>query len=90
MVTFDWHDFLQWWSSELLASSNAAMLMPPEVIRAGWLGYPGATETQIAQAEARLETMLPPSYRAFLQVSNGWRLGNQIVDKRHQPRPVSG
>jgi len=45
----------------------------PEVIASGWLGYPGATEDQIAGLEARLGRSLPPSYRAFLKVSNGFR-----------------
>jgi hypothetical protein len=44
-----------------------------EVIESGWLGYPGATEAQLVAAEQRLGQRLPPSYREFLQVANGWR-----------------
>ena len=47
--------------------------LPPEVIETRWLGFPGATEEQIVAAEARLGVMLPPSYREFLTVTNGWR-----------------
>ncbi|ESA34182.1 cell wall assembly cell proliferation coordinating knr4 [Leptolyngbya sp. Heron Island J] len=47
--------------------------LPTEVIESGWLGYPGATEELIVQTEVRLQTTLPPSYRNFLKVSNGWR-----------------
>jgi hypothetical protein len=47
--------------------------LPQEVIESGWLGYPGAHENQLARAEARLGAMLPPSYREFLKVTNGWR-----------------
>ncbi|MGZ3716189.1 MAG: LuxR C-terminal-related transcriptional regulator, partial [Ktedonobacterales bacterium] len=47
--------------------------LPPEVIASGWLGSPGATETELQQLEERLGTCLPPSYRQFLQFTNGWR-----------------
>ncbi|MBM0743426.1 SMI1/KNR4 family protein [Phormidium sp. CLA17] len=43
------------------------------MVKSGWLGYPAASEAQIAEAETRLNTRFPPSYRAFLAVSNGWR-----------------
>ncbi|MGH9844921.1 MAG: SMI1/KNR4 family protein, partial [Blastocatellia bacterium] len=39
----------------------------------GWLGNPGATENQIVSLESRLGKKLPPSYRAFLKTSNGFR-----------------
>ena len=74
MNTFDWHDFLRRWSQEILASmEDRVNQLPPDVITSGWLGYPGATEELIVQAEVRLQTTLPPSYRDFLKVSNGWR-----------------
>ncbi|WP_198525107.1 SMI1/KNR4 family protein [Kamptonema formosum] len=44
-----------------------------EVRESGYLGYPEATEEQIASAEARLGVILPPSYREFLKASNGLR-----------------
>jgi hypothetical protein len=37
-----------------------------------WLGYPGATESQIVAAETRLGKIFPPDYRQFLALSNGW------------------
>ena len=37
------------------------------------MGYSGATEDQISRVENRLEVTLPPSYREFLKVTNGWR-----------------
>ncbi|MEV4063678.1 SMI1/KNR4 family protein [Nonomuraea dietziae] len=40
--------------------------------RATWLGATGASEAEIAGHEERLGTRLPPSYREFLQVTNGW------------------
>lgn len=36
------------------------------------LGYPPATGSEIAEAEARLGLLLPESYKNFLRVSNGW------------------
>ncbi|PSB24196.1 SMI1/KNR4 family protein [Stenomitos frigidus] len=74
MSSFDWERFLKRWSQEIIgAIGDAPTFLPPEVLKSGWLGYPGATEKQIAHTEARLGATLPPSYRAFLKVSNGWR-----------------
>lgn len=76
MGAFDWDGFLRQWSQAILASMDGAdhQLLPPEVIESGWLGYPGASEADLQRTETRLGVRLPPSYRAFLQVSNGWRL----------------
>jgi hypothetical protein len=73
MPAFPWNDLLARWSQEIIDSGEYASEFPPEAIESGWLGVPGATEDEIAAAEARLGTTLPPSYRAFLRVSNGWR-----------------
>jgi SMI1 / KNR4 family (SUKH-1) len=53
----------------------------PKVIESGWLGYPGATEDQIAGLEARLGKSLPPSYRDFLKVSNGFRQPGMMTER---------
>jgi hypothetical protein len=37
----------------------------------------GASEQQLFAAENRLKVKLPPSYRAFLSASNGWRLPSE-------------
>lgn len=74
-----WRDLLVEWNPEILATPELRDLLPPEVIATGWLGYPGATEEQIAQAEARLGVRLPPSYREFLMVSNGWRVLTRFI-----------
>jgi SMI1 / KNR4 family (SUKH-1) len=75
-----WETLLQQWSKEVLASEYAANL-PPEVISSGWLGFPGASEAEIQAAESRLKTRLPPSYREFLKVSNGWRITTPFIDR---------
>lgn len=71
--TFDWYKFLGQWSQEFIANSRHADQLPESVRESGWLGFPGATEDQIAQVESRLNVTLPFSYREFLKASNGWR-----------------
>jgi hypothetical protein len=78
----DWRALLTRWSAELIAAGEAeGEPFPPEVAAAGWLGYPGATEAQLAAAEARLGARLPPSYRRFLAVTNGWRHTGTFIDR---------
>ena len=55
-----------------LAGSGISETVPEHKIAAGWLGEPGATETEITSAEQRLGVQLPPSYRAFLAETNGF------------------
>jgi len=81
MSEFDWRNLLTQWSAKILQSGMFDQELPPDVIASGWLGYPGATAAQIAQAEARLGQQLPPSYRAFLLVSNGWRITGSFIDR---------
>ena len=72
-MKFDWEELLVRWNKELLEDEQIRAHLPLEVLDSAWLGYPGATDTQIAHAEARLGTTLPPSYRDFLKFTNGWR-----------------
>jgi SMI1 / KNR4 family (SUKH-1) len=51
----------------------------PETRASGWLGYPAAAEDQIRRLETRLGKTLPPSYRAFLKASNGFRQPQMLV-----------
>jgi SMI1/KNR4 family protein SUKH-1 len=71
-MAFDWRPFLETWSRELI-EARAYPDLPAEVVESGWLGFPPATDEQLALLETRLGVMLPPSYREFLKVSNGWR-----------------
>jgi len=50
---------------------NGAVLSSDKVT-AGWLGEPGAAESEITAAEQRLGVELPPSYSDFLADSNGF------------------
>ncbi|MFJ1939065.1 SMI1/KNR4 family protein [Kitasatospora sp. NPDC088160] len=75
--TFDWRSFLTRWSEEWADAYDA----PDELRsaedegawRARWLGFETASAERIAAAEKRLGCQLPPSYRAFLSVTDGWR-----------------
>src|SRR6266403_1691442 len=44
-----------------------------------WPGSPAASEEEFLAAETRLKVKLPPSYRAFLGASNGWRNASRAV-----------
>lgn len=44
-----------------------------------WPGNAGASEELLAAIEKRLKVTLPPSYRAFLAASNGWRQASRAV-----------
>lgn len=71
MSGFDWETFLRGWSEAMLASSHAKEIAE-DVARSGWLGFAPATEEELLETEGRLGIALPPSYREFLKVSNGW------------------
>jgi hypothetical protein len=59
-----------------------------DVVRAGWLGEPGATEEQIRAAEERIGTKLPPSYREFLGEANGFREINPFFTRLFQATEI--
>lgn len=81
-TAFDWRSFLLLWSGEWADSlldgetrgegSEAAR-------RARWLGFPAASEERISAMEERLGRQMPPSYREFLKVSDGWRHAGGFV-----------
>ena len=79
MPSFPWTDLLEQWSAEIIRSGEYEDELTPEVTGSGWLGYPGATEEEIAAAEARLGVTFPPSYREFLLVTNGWRMTTDFI-----------
>jgi hypothetical protein len=72
MTESEWKNFLAEYNRELLSYEEVVEVLPPERIKAGWLGCVGASEGEITAVEKRLAMPLPPSYRAFLKVSNGW------------------
>ncbi|MFD8167394.1 SMI1/KNR4 family protein [Streptomyces cellulosae] len=79
---FDWRTFLLRWSGEW------ADALPDDEVRdaddeaarqSRWLGLPPASEERIAAMEKRLGRRMPPSYRSFLQVTDGWRHAGGFV-----------
>ena len=86
MASFPWKDLLTRWSAEIVGSGDYEDELTPEVTTSGWLGYRRASKGEIATAEARLGVTFPPSYREFLQVSNGWRMTTGFVRRL---RPVN-
>lgn len=69
--SYDWKGLLTRWNETVFAS-EIAQVIPSDHQKTGWLGFPGATHEQLAQTEVRLGKLLPPSYREFLQFTNGW------------------
>ncbi|MER5372964.1 SMI1/KNR4 family protein [Streptomyces sp. NPDC002553] len=74
---FDWQEFLGRWRAEWVPDLDEELEDDEDEDHgpAGDpLGCPGADEAAITAAEERLGRRLPPSYREFLAVSDGWRV----------------
>lgn len=69
----DWQPFLTELNHVLLTSKVSSHVSDP-IRKSGWLGFPPATESQIFALEQKLNRALPPSYRQFLLITNGWTL----------------
>jgi hypothetical protein len=65
-----WKPFLERWSEEWHIAQPDSEL---------WLGFPAASEAQVTALEERLGRVLPPSFREFLLVTNGWRDAGHFV-----------
>ncbi len=79
---FDWRTFLLRWSGEwadALPDDEVRDADDEAARRARWLGFPPASEERIAATEKRLGRRMPPSYRSFLLVSDGWRHAGGFV-----------
>lgn len=82
LMAFDWRSFLLRWSEEWadsLREDEGRGEADAEARRARWLGFPPASEERIAAMEARLGRCMPPSYREFLVVTDGWRHAGGFV-----------
>ncbi|MEE1942914.1 SMI1/KNR4 family protein [Streptomyces sp. TRM 70361] len=81
-TTFDWRSFLLGWSGEWadsLPEDETRSEDDEAARRVRWLGFPPASEERIAAVEERLGRRMPPSYREFLKVSDGWRHAGGFV-----------
>jgi len=79
---FDWQPFLLRWSGEWAdcpPDGEAQSEDDEAARRTRWLGFPPASEERIAAMEERLGRRMPPSYREFLKVSDGWRHAGEFV-----------
>ncbi|MFH7598095.1 SMI1/KNR4 family protein [Streptomyces racemochromogenes] len=77
MKIHEWEPFLRTWSAERDAARRAEEPSEPAL---GWLGFDPAPPERIAALEARLGAPLPPSYRSFLEVTDGWRWAGEFVE----------
>ncbi|WP_190197473.1 SMI1/KNR4 family protein [Streptomyces djakartensis] len=79
---FDWRSFLLRWSGEWADSLTDDEVRNEDdegARQARWLGFPPASEELISAMEERLGRRMPPSYREFLKVSDGWRHAGGFV-----------
>jgi hypothetical protein len=73
MNAAEWTTFLATWTREIVARETENPNTRREIDPIHGLGFPGATDAQIAATEARLGVALPPSYSEFLKATNGLR-----------------
>ncbi|MGW3818699.1 SMI1/KNR4 family protein [Streptomyces sp. NPDC005046] len=81
-TALDWRPLLLRWSGEWADSlpDDETQGKDDETARkARWLGFPPAPEERITAMEERLGLRMPPSYREFLKVSDGWRHAGGFV-----------
>ena len=81
----DWTPILTDWSRKILTTELAGHLDPPPS-RSDWLGFDPAKPSDIEAIESRIGMALPPSYKSFLLVSNGWRVLTPFI---HRLRPAT-
>ena len=72
-----WPDLLKQISTEVLSDSDLMEHSWPQFISSeqkenGWLGFAGASDSDLQELEQRLGVTLPPSYYSFLSSSNGF------------------
>jgi hypothetical protein len=76
-----WTPILSRLNSLALKSNSLKEHLTPEVLSTCWCGLPPAPENEILETERRLGIRLPPSYRSFLSVSNGWRPFDSLIER---------
>jgi hypothetical protein len=77
-----WRLLLQAWSREWLGLERPdGEPWPSEAQAAQWLGADSTDDATLDGLEDRLGVRLPPSYRDFLAVSNGWGSTSPFIDR---------
>jgi hypothetical protein len=79
--TDDWTPLLSKLTSLLLDDEQLRSHLPPEALSAGWCGLPPASQELLLEVEQRLGLRLPPSYRSFLSITNGWHLFGSFIER---------
>jgi hypothetical protein len=88
MESYPYHQFMTKWNKELLTSTlckESVIDLKTWLIDLGypgdvnWLGRAGATPDEIRNLEQKLSEVLPPSYKQFLEFSNGWSILSHAV-----------
>lgn len=77
----NWKDILSRLSSILLKTERWKAQLTREEVVSGWCGQPAAADHEILVVEQRLGIALPPSYRSFLSLSNGWRPFGSFIER---------
>jgi hypothetical protein len=77
----DWTAILARLNALLLKSDRWKENLTPEALSSNWCGLLPATEGELTRAENHLGVILPPSYRSFLAISNGWRPFSHFVER---------
>ncbi|MEU7647215.1 SMI1/KNR4 family protein [Streptomyces huasconensis] len=81
-MTYGWRPFLMRWSGEWADAcdpNDVTGAGDQEALQKRWLGFAPASGAGIAALEARIGLRLPPSYRQFLEVTDGWRHAGGFV-----------
>lgn len=78
---YDWAPLLERWSWQWLQIQSYALELPDEVVESGWIGFPSASDKDLERAERRPGRSLPPSYREFLKITNGWRRTTPFIQR---------
>jgi hypothetical protein len=73
MNAAEWTTFLATWTREIVARETENPNTRRQIDPIHGLGFPGATDAQIAATKARLGVSLPSSYSEFLKATNGLR-----------------
>lgn len=73
-----WNTFLTTWNTTVFTQFQAEVFS--DVPHPPWLGRQPVDQQRIQALEKRLQVSipLPPSYRSFLLVTNGWRLWSHL------------
>ncbi|MFD7439615.1 SMI1/KNR4 family protein [Streptomyces sp. NPDC059861] len=89
MKIFEWGPLLERWSEEWLEALAAEEPeefeeLEEDIVRERWLGFAPAGPSGITALEERVRRLgiaapLPPSLRAFLETTNGWRHAGGFV-----------